>query len=328
MTAASDQARRRAVDHILVHCGSLVAGESLLIVCDADTRVIAELFLEQTAKLDVSASLVEIPKVRVHGTEPPRETAEAMAEASLVIGLTTSSMAHTHARRRASENGARYLSLPEYSLSLLDDPCVTADFRGRAPLVRAITDILSAGTTVRVTTALGTDIRIDISGRIGNCCPGMVDSPGTLGSPPDIESNVSPVETGSDGIVVVDGSIPCPEIGLLKTPVTLHVAGGRIRRFECADPAVVTALEDLFGSAGSDAAYVLAECGIGLNDKAKLSGIMLTDEGAAGCMHFGFGSNATVGGKNDVAFHLDFVFRDATLRVDERTIIENGEILI
>ncbi len=53
---------------------------------------------------------------------------------------------------------------------------------------------------------------------------------------------------------------------------------------------------------------------------------MLTDEGAAGTMHFGFGSNATVGGENDVQFHLDFVFRDATLLVDGNTLIRDGKL--
>jgi leucyl aminopeptidase (aminopeptidase T) len=87
-------------------------------------------------------------------------------------------------------------------------------------------------------------------------------------------------------------------------------------------------LERLFKTAGSDKALVLAECGVGLNEKAKLTGTMLTDEGAYGTMHFGFGSNATVGGVNDVAFHLDFVFRSPTLTVDGKTVLERGELRI
>ena len=54
---------------------------------------------------------------------------------------------------------------------------------------------------------------------------------------------------------------------------------------------------------------VLAELGIGFNKKAKLTGMMLTDEGSAGNIHFGFGSNYTVGGKNKVSFHIDIVVK-------------------
>ena len=43
--------------------------------------------------------------------------------------------------------------------------------------------------------------------------------------------------------------------------------------------------------------------------------------------HFGFGSNATVGGQNDVSFHLDVVFREETLEIDGSPILEHGEVL-
>jgi leucyl aminopeptidase (aminopeptidase T) len=55
---------------------------------------------------------------------------------------------------------------------------------------------------------------------------------------------------------------------------------------------------------------------------------MLTDEGALGCVHFGLGSNYTVGGLNKVDFHLDFVFRDASLSVDGKQLINLGVPLL
>ena len=75
---------------------------------------------------------------------------------------------------------------------------------------------------------------------------------------------------------------------------------------------------------GDDKAYVLAECGIGLNPAARLTGHMLTDEGTLGSVHFGFGSNATVGGYNDVPFHIDCVIREATLWIDQSAVLVGG----
>ena len=92
--------------------------------------------------------------------------------------------------------------------------------------------------------------------------------------------------------------------------------------------AVIATLDKLFDAAGDAGTRVLAECGVGLNQSATLQGIMLTDEGAFGCVHFGFGANATVGGLNDVPFHLDFVMRSASLSVDGRAVLENGELVI
>lgn len=317
----------RAVLHLLTHCGGLVAGERVVIVADPSTAAIADAFAAAARGCGGVVAAYVVPGASIHGQEPPAEVAAAMAGGRLVIGLTRMSMAHTRARLACGQAGGRYLSLPDYSWELLADPAVTADFRGRAPVVRRFADAFTAGQAVRVTSRAGTDLRLAIGGRGGNFCPGFVSGPGDLGSPPDIEANVSPLETRSEGVIVVDGSIPCAEIGLLHQPVTLRVAGGRIVAIDGGAPEVAQTLASLFERVGSDKAYVLAECGVGLNESARLTGTMLTDEGANGCVHFGFGSNATVGGVNDVAFHLDFVTRIPTLAVDGHVLIDEGSIL-
>lgn len=297
-----------------------------MVIADESTNEIAQLVVLGCARVGAQVSIHTIPMASMHGAEPPADVGARMKDADIIFGLTRFSIAHSRARNEACRAGARYLSLPEYSLELLRDPAVLADYRGRAPVVRAFADAFTKGSRVRVTTERGTDISIDIAGRVGNYCPGFVEGPGELGSPPDIEANVSPLETGSDGVVVIDGSIPCAEVGLLRSPVELTVRDGRIVRFDSDDSAVVADLERLFERAGSDKAYVLAECGVGLNEAARLTGVMLTDEGASGCMHFGFGSNATVGGLNEVGFHLDFVFHAPDLFVDDRQLLMKGNV--
>jgi len=64
----------------------------------------------------------------------------------------------------------------------------------------------------------------------------------------------------------------------------------------------------------------VAELGIGLNPLAELSGAMLEDEGCLGTAHLGMGSNATIGGENEVPFHLDHVIRDACIEIDGKPI--------
>jgi aminopeptidase len=69
---------------------------------------------------------------------------------------------------------------------------------------------------------------------------------------------------------------------------------------------------------------VLADLGLGLNPRARLSGRMLEDEGCAGTAHLGFGSNATIGGRNLVAFHLDFVIRRPNVWIDGSLAVREG----
>jgi 2,5-dihydroxypyridine 5,6-dioxygenase len=312
---------------LLQSCGYAAPGERILIVGDDETAEVAQLVLDAARDRTPAPNLMIIPALAMHGMEPPQEVAAAMLEADLILGLTAKSMAHTQARHDATQNGARYLSLPEYSMDLLSDPSLRVDFQAGGLLARALADRFSDGQTVQVRTAAGTDITLEISGREGNCCPGYVRNPGELGSPPDIEANISPIETASYGTVVVDGSIPFPGFGLLAAPVTLTVDGGRIVAIN-GEREITRRLEDLFASEDPAKTRILAECGIGLNKAAQLTGIMLTDEGAYGTMHFGFGSNATVGGLNDVAFHVDFVFRDATLLIDDELVIKHGAVVV
>ena len=119
-----------------------------------------------------------------------------------------------------------------------------------------------------MTNPAGTDIELDVSGRYGNACPGSVREPGMLGSPPDIEANIAPIEQGSNGQVVVDGSIPCREIGLLSSPITLGVRDGNIVSID-GDREISRKLNEMFDHAGASS-RVLAEFGIGLNRAAKL----------------------------------------------------------
>ncbi len=313
------------IKHLISHCGNLQTHEVLCLLFDETTEDLANEFLVQARTISDKIFFKCVPVASKHGEEPPAEAAELMIQSDLIISLCQFSLAHSQARIAAGKSGARFLSMPLYDWALLSTPAISIDFKAQGERVKKVTDILSRGKRVHVTTRAGTDITIDIGGRIGNCCPGYVEKPGDLGSPPDIESNVSPIETGSDGIAVIDGSITCPEIGLVPCPVTLHVQYGQIVRYECDSTAVMAELDNIFPE-DQPKRRVLAECGIGLNPQAVLTGTMLTDEGALGCVHFGFGSNATVGGKNAVDFHLDFVMKDATLKVDDLYILKDGTI--
>ncbi len=315
--------KRSAIANLLFHCGHVKPEDNALILCDPETRSMADAFIMVASTHKIKLHLLEIPALTNHGAEPPEYAAKEMESATLIMSLCGFSLAHSKARINAAKHGARFLSLPLYTWNLLEDPSLHIDFKSHAKQVQNFADAFSLGEKIHVYTEAGTDISLKINGRIGNYCPGFVERAGDLGSPPDIEANVSPIENSAEGIVVIDGSITHPNFGLLKSPVTLTINNGKIIQFESDDKKQVSMLNELFGSLDSKR-RVLAECGVGLNPAAKLTGIMLTDEGALGYLHFGFGANHTVGGLNEVDFHLDFVFRAATLTVDSKILIQGG----
>jgi len=319
--------QKTSIENVLFNCGGLNASDDLLILCDGTTRQIADEFLNCAVSVNPKAKLMEIPNLPNHGAEPIGYAKEAMCCSTLILSLCRYSLAHSQARLDSALSGARFLSLPLYDWNLLDEECLRIDFSAQSGRVRKFADAFTVGQQIHVTTEAGTDIKLEITGRMGNYCPGLVKVAGDLGSPPDIEANVSPIENSAEGVLVIDGSITMPGFGLLLNPVTLEVRSGKVVAFRSANMDYVNRLNLLFGEPDS-LRRVVAECGVGLNPAAKLTGSMLTDEGALGCVHFGLGSNHTVGGLNRVDFHLDFVVREASLAVDGQKLINLGVPLL
>ncbi len=305
-------------------CADVKPHDRVLIVSDQHTRQIGEAIGQAARCVTSQVTHCVIQAFTMHGQEPPEDVAAEMAASAVIFGITKMSMAHSGARLRASQSGARYLSLPDYSFEVLASPALRADFRALTPLSGRLADLLTAGREVTLRTAQGTELTCNISGRVANVAPGWCWGPGTLASPPDAETNIALLEDGSNGTVVVDGSIPCAELGLLREPVRLTVERGLVVRVEGRQ---ADTLDCILDRLGVPTTRVVAEFGIGLNPLAELRGFMLEDEGCLGTAHLGIGANATVGGKNSVPFHLDHIIREVTVAIDGAIIIENGRIV-
>ena len=302
-------------------CADLRPHESAFVISDSSTSELGAAIENECRAVGAVVTHRIIPSLPMHGAEPPTDVAAMMATTSVIFGITKMSMAHSQARLQASRNGARYLSLPDYSTSVFQRPALFANYRDITGQARRLADLLTDAREILVTSERGTRIRMSARGRVGNCAPGWCDGPGSLASPPDAEANVAVVEDCSEGVIVVDGSIPHPQFGVINEPLRLIVEKGRVTRIEGERSKDLSAL---FDSIGNSATRVIAEFGIGLNPLAELCGSMLEDEGVLGTVHFGIGSNATVGGLNSVPFHLDHVVRMPSVRVDDIRIMERG----
>ena len=298
-----------------------------LIIYDSSTQNLLKYFIPVFYKKNIFTICKKIDLKKNHGFEPSIEVAKLMKESNLVLCLTKYSMAHSKARNNFSKIGGRFLSMPGYSKKILSDKAILANFKEHDKITKKISKILTLGKKCKIFSEDGTNLECNLSGRLANSCPGHVMEKGSLGSPPDIEANISPIENQSNGFLTINGSIANEEIGLLNKPVYLIIKNGKITQIKSKSKKINNLLKKTFYKFGPKS-KVLAEIGIGLNKKAKLTGHMLTDEGSYGCIHFGFGSNFSVGGKNKVDFHLDFITKKHSLYVDEKLIIKKGEIVI
>lgn len=303
---------------ILFELGNLSIDERLCIICDHNTAEVGRIFDKIAKDNHVHSTYFEIAAINAHGEEPPEDITMHMTKSNLVVGLTRYSLAHSEARRRANMLGVRYLSLPFYSKDILMHESLRADFQRLGKKAEEMANRFTNSKKIKIITRSGTNIDLDTSGRVGNFAPGYVNNDILLGSPPDIEANIAPNEGKSNGVIVIDGSVTTSEIGLLHDPIVLSIENGRISHIK-GDERHVDFLNELFYKFGTKS-RILAELGIGFNNRAKLCGNMLVDEGCYGTIHFGFGSNSTIGGQNKIGFHLDFVF------FADEVIIDNEQI--
>jgi leucyl aminopeptidase (aminopeptidase T) len=153
---------------------------------------------------------------------------------------------------------------------------------------------------------------------------GISDKPGMVNSPPDIEACIALLEGTAEGKIIIDGSIVLPGLGPLKENVTAYVSEGFVTKIEGSYEALK--FKNILDAANDKTVYNIGEFGIGLNPECKICGSMLEDEGVYGTIHFGLGDNHTMGGLTESPMHTDIVVTKPTVIIDNKTIINDGEI--
>lgn len=307
-------------------CGNVKSHEKVLVVTDFNKLKIAEAIAAacQTVGTDVVISTI-MPR-HMHNEPVPEHLTAAMCAADVIFVPTTWSIAHTTARVAANKAGARIINLPAYEESTLMGGAIDVDFEKQAPIVVKVAELLTKANEARVYTDLGTDIRIGLQGRNGSALTGLIHKPGEFGTPPDVEARSTPLEGTTNGIIIVDGSIPIPEIGLIRKPIKVVVKNGYVVDISGEDQAQY--FRELLESYHEADVYNIAELGIGLNPKGRLMGIMVEDEGSLGTIHIAVGTNAAFGGKVRTSLHLDMMIRSPILELDGKVILERGVLKI
>ena len=162
-----------------------------------------------------------------------------------------------------------------------------------------------------------------IEGRQPHASSGLFRERGQWGNLPTGEAYLAPIEGASNGVVVVDGSMA--GIGMVRQPIRIAVEDGYATTITGGEEG--ERLIALLEPHGEDARTV-AEFGIGTNDKAILTGIILEDEKVMGTIHIAFGDNKSMGGSVRVASHLDGLIKQPTVWFDDDVVMRDGELLV
>ena len=303
-------------------CMGLRPGERLLVVTDEPLRAIGHALREAGIALGNEVILAEMLPRRTNGEEPPPEIAALMGMMDVVLCPTSKSLTHTDARRAASATGARIGTLPGVTEAIMVR-CMRADYHAIAARTERLCRLLQAAATVRVTAPGGTDIVMPIAGRTAHASSGLFRETGQWGNLPTGEAYLAPLEGQSEGMVVVDGSMA--GVGMVREPIRIRVEAGYATAIEGGEEAErLRALLEPHGREGRN----VAEFGIGTNDRAILTGVILEDEKVMGTIHVAFGDNKSMGGSVRVASHLDGLVTRPSVWLDDRPIMKDGALLV
>lgn len=310
---------REIAKRMMVSCLNVRAGEQVLIVTDDKKLPIGTALYNAAQDLGAEALLMAMTPRQVSGEEPPAAAAAAMKAADVVIAPMATSITHTRAKIEAAKAGARVATMPNITEDMFSQGAMTADYDQVMDLTLRVTELLTKAATARIEKD-GCVLTLDLTGRPGIPSPGVYREKGQSGNLPSGEAYIAPLEDGSNGEMVIDGSMV--GLGKLDEPLRVRVEGGKLK--EITGPGA----EKLGVLLANDRNATLCELGIGTNHAARVTGIILEDEKAYHTVHIAFGTNIGFQGTNKADCHMDGVILNPTLYLDDQLILKDGEFVI
>jgi leucyl aminopeptidase (aminopeptidase T) len=309
---------------------AVAPGDEVLIVTD---REISPLVYHSIAGA-VSAeggipTITLMEPLTVPGSEPPDAVAQAMLAADKVVNLCSRSISHSKAAHEVwLHRKDPFVIMPNLTEDRLINGAATADYQIVKDITNKLADELNSGTTVRVTSDLGTDVTFDTTDRPFTPYYGILEPPHTVTIFPGGEAGTCPVEDTGDGTVVVDSFMM--EIGLLDEPIVWTVKDGKVIEIEGGRQA--DQLKAIVETRGDEFSLNIGELAVGSNYAARRVGSALEDKEVYGDVHIAIGSGDASPihdyiPKYQSTLHLDGVLRKPSLTVNDKLVVDHGLIV-
>ena len=255
----------------------------------------------------------------------------ALAASDLVIDCTVEGLLHSPELGQILGGGARVLMISNEHPEVFDRLQWDADLPRRVELGH---EWLRTATTMRVTSAAGTDLTVQLAGAATAGSTGLTAGPGSIAHWPGGLVLAFPAAHTVNGTVVLDvGDMNLTFNRVLETPVVLHIVDDHIERIE-GDGADTILFRSYLSAFGDRESYATSHVGWGMNQFARWDASQLYDRretwgtearAYAGNFLYSTGANETAG--RFTAGHFDLPMRNCTLRLDDRPVVVAGELV-
>ncbi|AFZ69984.1 leucyl aminopeptidase (aminopeptidase T) [Caldisphaera lagunensis DSM 15908] len=308
-------------------------GEEVIITADtrSDMNVVNE--TAKAVKLLSGKPLIvvfESPPEVGHAAEkyiPVSSLSSLMESPDVWIEFNKSWLLYSKVYEKAISNGkTRYMCLVGMDSDMMVRTIGRVDIKKIFELQNKLAEITKKSSKMRITNPNGMEVTFSNDPERPVLVEGEVNGPGEymlLG-----QVDWAPIEDSIEGTIVFDGSVWPPEsLGLLKSPIKLHLEKGYIKEIEGGYEAKI--YERWLKSLNDRNMFRVAHISYGVNPGAKLTGNILEDERIFGAVEWGLGNQSqTFKGKLGSAIsHSDGISLYPTVWVDTTKLIENGNFV-
>lgn len=255
----------------------------------------------------------------------------ALAAADLVVDCTVEGILHAPELPAILGAGTRVLMVVNEDPEAMDRWAFDPSLR---PRVEAALTELRAARELRVSSAAGTDLRVDLSGAFTAGAHGATEGPGTIAHWPAGLVVAFPAAGCVDGtLVLAPGDANLTFKDYVRTPVTLLIEGDRVVRID-GDGLDADLLRSYLAAFDEEEAYGVSHVGWGLNPGARWDALALLDKretngielrAFAGGFLFSTGANENAG--RYTRGHFDFPMRGCTVALDGRVVVDAGRLV-
>ncbi|MCY4631425.1 MAG: peptidase M29 [bacterium] len=259
-----------------------------------------------------------------------RAAIAALAAADFVVDCTAEGLLHAPELGQILAGGPRVLMIsaehPENAERWPHDPALAERVAHGVALLR------SAG-EMAITSAAGTDLRVDLAGAVRAGSHGWCTEPGTIAHwPGGLVLAFPAAQTVNGTLVLSPGDVNLTFKEYIRDPVRLRIVDDYIVSIE-GDGHDGALMESYMASFSEPEAYAVSHVGWGMNpgarwealamwDKADLNGTEL--RAFAGNVVYSTGANETAG--RFCRGHFDLPMRNCTVTLDGEAVVEKGRL--
>lgn len=318
-------------------------GTEVAIVCETQSRPVL-LELCELALFDLGAmfSAIRLPTPPQTAPVPVKSTGasnaiagmthviEALKRVEVVLDITVEGLIHAEEWPEIEESGPRLVVICNEHPEILERTEPTADL---GPKVARGIEMLRDASEMRVTSAAGTDLIIDIRDAPCGGTPGFTTTPGGVAHWPGGLCLCFPGENTINGrIVMAAGDMNLTFKSYLNNPITFDIEDDFIRSIE-GDNLDADLFREYLGAWNDPIAYGLSHVGWGMNPRARWESMALYDKrdvqatefrAWAGNFLWSTGSNQYAG--RFTLGHFDLPMRGCTITLDDIPVVIDGKL--